>query len=129
MKKLFLTGFTSFLGSKFIKLYGKSFEIKGIARSYSPDPVDLTDFNALKRAYDSFQPDIIIHAAADVDRDYTTSDDILKTNPAITKKLIDLALPNNTPFVFTSSEAVYGGKEQKGEYVETDIYKARSPYG
>lgn len=129
MKKIFLTGFTSFLGSKFLELYGDSFEIKGVARSDPSNPVDLMDFNAVKRAYNSFQPDIIIHTAADLGRDQATSGEIVKTNPAITKNLIDLALPNNTPFIFTSSEAVYGGKEQTGEYVETDPYKPRSPYG
>lgn len=129
MKKIFLTGFTSFLGSKFVELYGESFEIKGIARTSTSDPVDLTDASAVKRAFNTFQPDIIIHTAADLGRDASTSGGIVKTNPEITKNLIDLALPNNTPLIFTSSEAVYGGKEQTGEYVETDSYKARSPYG
>ncbi len=129
MKKIFLTGSTSFLGSKFIELYGEHFNIFGISRSNRKHPVDLLDFVAVKKAYLDFQPDIIIHTAADLGRDQATSNTIVETNPAITKNLIELALLQNIPFVFTSTEAVYGGKEQTGEYSESDPYKPRSPYG
>lgn len=129
MKKIFLTGPTSFLGSKFIELYENYFDIKGIARTSPQNPVDLLDFEAVKRTYDSFQPDIIIHTAADLGRDQATSNTIVQSNPAITKNLIDLALIHNTPFIFTSTEAVYGGKEQTGDYEETDPFMPRSPYG
>lgn len=129
MKKIFLTGSTSFLGSKFIELYGDQFDIFGISRSDKKHPIDLLDFAAVKKAYNDFQPDVIIHAAADLGRDQTPSNTIVETNPSITKNLIDLALLQSTPFIFTSTEAIYGGKEQTGEYVETDSYKPRSPYG
>lgn len=129
MKKIFLTGSTSFFGSKFVEIYGHMYEILEIARSDPDNPLDLLDFAAVKKAYEDFKPDVIIHTAADLGRDHTTSRNIVETNPAITKNLVDLATTRNTPFIFTSTEAVYGGKEQTGEYVETDPYKPRSPYG
>jgi dTDP-4-dehydrorhamnose reductase len=129
MRRIFLTGSTSYLGTKFIELYGSRFEILGIARSDSKTPVDLLDFEAVKATYANFSPDIIIHVAADIGRDSTTSKDIIKTNLAATENLVDLALTDNVPFIFTSTEAVYGGKEEGGEYTETDPYKPRSPYG
>lgn len=46
----------------------------------------------------------------------------------MTKNLVELSKANNIPFIFTSTEAVYGGKEQGG-YSETDGYQPRSPYG
>lgn len=128
-QKIFLTGSTSFLGSKFIELYGDKFEIFGVARKDPNHPVDLLDFEAVKQAYLAFQPDIVIHVAADVGRDATTSGSITQTNPAITKNLVELAQENNTPFIFMSTEAVYGGKEQTGWYTESDPYQPRSPYG
>lgn len=129
MKKILLTGSTSYLGTKFIELFGDQFQILGIARSDKSNPVNLLNFKAVKDVYSRFRPDIIIHAAADVGRDSSTSENIVKTNPAATKNLVDLARADNTPFIFTSTEAVYGGKEQTGQYSETDPYKPRSPYG
>jgi dTDP-4-dehydrorhamnose reductase len=128
-QKVLLTGSTSFLGSKFVELYGDKFEIFGVARKDPNHPVDLLDFEAVRQTYLAFQPDIVIHVAADVGRDATTSGSITQTNPAITKNLVELAQENNAPFIFMSTEAVYGGKEQIGEYTETDSYQPRSPYG
>jgi dTDP-4-dehydrorhamnose reductase len=129
MKKILLTGSTSYLGTKFIELYGSHFDILGIARSDPSNPVDLLDFAAVKKIYLNFQPDIIIHTAADLGRDSTTAGEIIKTNPAATKNLVDLGLKNKIPFIFTSTEAVYGGKEQTGDYDENDPYQPRSAYG
>lgn len=129
MTKIFLTGSTSFLGTKFIELDGDTYEIFGVSRADKAHPVDLLDFEAVKRSYKDFQPDVIVHIAADVGRDSTTVDTITETNPAITKNLVELAKSTNTPFIFTSTEAVYGGKEDTGEYKEDDPFKPRSPYG
>lgn len=129
MKKILLTGSTSFLGSKFIELYNDRFDILGIARSDHLHPIDLLDFNAVKKVYEDFQPEVVIHCAADVGIDPSTSSTIVQTNSATTKNLVELATLQNTPFIFTSSESVYGGKEQTGEYSEDDPYKPRNPYG
>lgn len=129
MTKIFLTGPTSFLGTKFIELYGTKYEIFGISRADKDHPIDLLDFEAVKQAYTDFHPDIVVHIAADLGRDSTTASTITETNPAIVKNLVDLAKTTNTPFIFTSTEAVYGGKEQTGEYKEDDSFKPRSPYG
>jgi dTDP-4-dehydrorhamnose reductase len=129
MQKIFLTGSTSYLGSKFSKLYGAKFEICGIARSDQQHPIDLTDTTAVKDAFLAFKPDFIIHTAADLGRDTATADTILKVNPAITEHLVSLAKGLGIPIIFTSTEAVYGGKEETGGYVETDPYQPRSLYG
>ncbi len=46
--KIFLTGSTSYLGSKFIELYSLQFNILGVARTDTNNPVNLLDFQALK---------------------------------------------------------------------------------
>ncbi|HUD10472.1 MAG TPA: NAD(P)-dependent oxidoreductase [Candidatus Saccharimonadales bacterium] len=127
--KIFLTGSTGYVGTKFIELYGAQFDILGVSKTDKEHPVDLLKYETLKELFVSFKPDFILHLAADVGRDTTTSNEITITNPTITENLIKLALVNKTPFLFTSTEAVYGGKEKKGEYIETNKYKPRNPYG
>lgn len=127
--KIFLTGSTSYTGTKFLELYGSEFNILGVSRTDQEHPVGLLDSSALQKLFTDFQPDILIHLAADLGRDTTTSSKITETNPSIVSNLIDLAKVNTTPFIFTSTEAIYGGKENTGEYNETDEYKPRSPYG
>ena len=129
MRKVFLTGSTSYLGTKFIELYGNHYKILGVSRNDPNFPVDLNNKEALGAIYSDFKPDVVIHLAADLGRDATTSNKIIKTNPLIVQTLINLAKPANTPLIFTSTEAVYGGREQAGGYVETDNYRPRSPYG
>lgn len=129
MKRIFLTGSTSYLGTKFIDLYQTKFEIFGVAQHDDKHPLDLLNVEELTKLYNDFRPDIVIHLAADLGRDVTASDEITKTNPQILQNLITLALPNKTPLIFTSTEAVYGGKWDTGDYVETDAYEPRSPYG
>lgn len=125
MKRILLTGSTSFLGSKFIQLYENQFNILGIAKSDKNNPIDILDFDGLKKLYVRFNPDVIIHTAA-----VTLPDaDKLKTiNIKGTENVINIAKIYNTPLIFTSSESVYGGKEQTGNYVETDPYKPRNAY-
>ncbi len=105
MKKIFLTGSTSFLGSKFIELYKDTYDIFGVSAHDLLHPVDLLDFEAVKKAYTAFQPDIIIHTAADLGRDQTTSNTIVHTNPAITKNLIDVALESKAFQIYSARAA------------------------
>lgn len=126
MKKILLTGSTSFLGSKFIELYKDSYEILGISKNDPTNPIDLLDLKSLKSTVESFAPDVIIHTAAIVDQD---ADKVRIPNIQSTKNIVEVAKMNNTPIIFTSSESVYGGKENVGNYLETDLYKPRSVYG
>jgi dTDP-4-dehydrorhamnose reductase len=86
----------------------------------------MLDFVVLKKLYFDFQPDVVIHTAAVVDQD---ANKVKISNIQGTKNIIKIAKINNTPIIFSSSESVYGGKEQTGEYKETDPYKPRSAYG
>lgn len=127
MQRIFLTGATGYLGSKFVDLYDTQFDIFKVSRSGKP-AVDLTDPVTVERAYNEFKPDYIIHLGADLNRDYTNTDDVTKTDPAIIETLIRLAKQRTTPFIYTSTEAVYGGKPDGG-YTEADTRQPRSPYG
>lgn len=126
MKKIFLTGSTSFLGSKFIEMYSDKYEIFGTAKHDPNNPIDLLDFEKLKSAFMDFQPDFVIHTSAIVDQD---AEKVKVPNIKSTENIVNLAKVNQTPIIFPSSESVYGGKEFTGEYVESDPYRPRSVYG
>lgn len=125
MKRILLTGSTSFLGSKFIQLYESQFDILGIAKRDENNPMDILDFDGLKKLYAKFNPDIIIHTAAITDPD---ADQLETINIQGTQNIIDIAKIRSTPLIFISSESIYGRKEQTGNYLETDPYKPRSRY-
>ena len=123
MKKIFLTGSTSFLGSKFIEMYGDKYEIFGTAKHDPKNPIDLLDFEKLKNAFLDFKPDFVIHTSAIVDQD---AEKVKIPNIKSTENIVTLAKVNQTPIIFPSSESIYGGKETTGDYVENDKYK---PWG
>ncbi|KKR51388.1 MAG: hypothetical protein UT84_C0001G0073 [Candidatus Curtissbacteria bacterium GW2011_GWA1_40_16] len=123
--RIFLSGSTSFLGSKFLALYSDSFEIFAFSKNDPETQLDLLDFEKLKKEYLNYKPDVIIHLAADINYNSENSKNI---NIEMSKNIISVAQLTNTPIVFMSSESVYGGKENEGDYKEEDPYKARSPY-
>ncbi len=127
--RVFLTGSTSFLGTKFTDLYSGRFDILGVARSDHAHAIDLLDFDRVNEVYMDFRPDVILHAAADLGRDSTATAKIVETNPNITRNLLTLAKRNSAAVIFTSTESVYGGKEEIGGYIEGDEYEPRSAYG
>lgn len=124
--KVLLTGSTSFLGTKFIEMYEDKFEIFGISLSSKTNPVDIRDIEKLKEISIQLKPDVIVHLAAIVDND---ANKVREPNIQGTKNITEIAKFANTPIVYISSESVYGGKEETGNYKENDEYNPRSIYG
>ena len=127
MKKLLLTGASSFTGTKFIELYSNKYDISPISRNNPAAPIDLNDKGALEQLFESVKPDVVVHLAATIGRDSKNAD-VLTVDVATTKSLIDLAKEHEIPFVYTSSEIVYNGRKE-GMYEESDSYRPRSDYG
>lgn len=127
MKKILLTGASSFTGTKFLDLYGKKYDITVISRSNENNPVDLNDLDAITKLYSTVKPDVIVHLAATIGRDAGNAD-VLSVDVKTTKHLIDLAKSDGVAFVYTSSEIVYNGRPD-GMYEEDDAYNPRSDYG
>ncbi|MDR2189664.1 MAG: sugar nucleotide-binding protein [Candidatus Peribacteria bacterium] len=128
MKKIFLTGSTGYVGTKFIELYGHIYDILGVARSDITSSLDLSDLATVKTRVLDFSPDVIIHTAVALGRDSSVPDDIIEISTTITKNLVDIATTLHIPFIFTSTEAVYGRKND-GNYLETDTLLPRNIYG
>ncbi len=128
MMKILLTGSSGYLGSKFIELFGRDYEILGLSRASKDLVFDLLD---TKRVFDvsaNFNPDFIVHTAAMVGRD-KGHENIFDIHVQIMNTLIQCAKVSSSKFVLTSSESIYGGKELIGGYVESDAPKPRHEYG
>lgn len=127
MKRIILTGASSFTGTKFIELYGSKYEIISISRENKTNPIDLNDHEKLAELFDSAHPDVVVHLAATIGREEMKAD-VFSVDTATTKSLVDLAKIHHVPFVYNSSEIVYDGRPN-GMYEETDDYHQRSDYG
>lgn len=127
MKKVILTGASSFTGTKFIELYGSRYDIVSISRENRANPIDLNDSDKLASVFSAVHPDVVVHLAATIGREADRAD-VFSVDTSTTKSLIDLAKKYGTPFVYNSSEIVYEGRPD-GMYEEGDEYHQRSDYG
>jgi len=89
--------------------------------------LDLADFNAVRRAFQSDSPQLIIHCAAvsTLAGAQANPDLARRVNVDVTALLAGLAA--DIPFVFFSTDLVFNGR--KGNYVETDAVNPIHLYG
>jgi dTDP-glucose 4,6-dehydratase len=101
---------------------------------------DICDYVAMEEAFTSFQPDLIIHLAAEshVDRSITGSAEFIRTNIVGTHSLLEAARRYHASlegpardafrFVHVSTDEVYGSLGPTGLFTESTPYDPRSPY-
>lgn len=110
------------------------------ASNYRFAQIDICDRDALEHALVSFDPDQVIHLAAEshVDRSITGAAPFIETNIVGTFCLIDIArrhwekLPadrrDRFRFLHVSTDEVYGSLGEAGLFSETTAYDPSSPY-
>lgn len=108
--------------------------------TYAFTRADICDRAAMDAAFERFQPDGVIHLAAEshVDRSITGSDAFIQTNILGTYTLLETAraywsrLPAGRReafrFLHVSTDEVYGSLGDDGLFVETTPYDPSSPY-
>ncbi len=157
--KLFVTGGAGFIGSNFVirqvmelqnsVLTFDKLTYAGNLNSLSVlDGValheftkgDICDPEQVKQAIDKFQPDCIVHFAAEshVDRSIDGPMEFIQTNVVGTTVLLEAAngyyrqLPeskkNTFRFLHVSTDEVYGSLGDEGSFTETTPYDPSSPY-
>jgi dTDP-glucose 4,6-dehydratase len=101
---------------------------------------DICDVEAVHTALAEYQPDAIVHLAAEshVDRSIDRPAQFVATNVVGTQVLLDVALaywkelpaPRKATFRFihVSTDEVYGALGDTGAFIETTPYAPRSPY-
>ncbi len=149
--KLLVTGGAGFIGSAFVRLALQSPEdltlgnmdaltyagnLENLA-SVSADPrytffkADIADADAVEAVVASFQPEAIVHFAAEshVDRSIHSPEPVIRTNLNGTFTLLEAARRHKIPrFVHVSTDEVYGSIDEPHEADEHYPLRASSPY-
>lgn len=101
---------------------------------------DIIDADAMRALVDKYQPDYIMHLAAEshVDRSIDGPGEFIQTNIVGTYNLLQIALEyyqslegdkkENFKFHHISTDEVYGSLGETGLFTETTRYKPNSPY-
>ncbi len=107
---------------------------------YYFEKVDICDAPQIEGIFNHYQPDIVMHLAAEshVDRSIDGSADFMHTNIIGTHALLDMscsyfksldtALKKSFRFLHISTDEVYGALGEKGSFKETTPYDPHSPY-
>lgn len=158
-KKIIVTGGAGFIGSALVRLIIKQTEhevlnidkltyaghleslesIKDSGR-YRFEQVDICDAAEINRIFNEFQPDSIMHLAAEshVDRSIDGSAEFIRTNIIGTHTLLEEAKlywnglkeekKESFRFLHVSTDEVYGSLGDDGFFTEETPYDPRSPY-
>ncbi len=148
-RRVFLTGHTGFKGG-WLTLWLRSLgaEVCGYSLEPSTDPSlfeaakigqacasvigDIRDLPALERAFRDFQPDIVLHLAAQplVRRSYQDPLETWSTNIMGTAHVLDLVrrTPDVRAALIVTTDKCYENLEQLTPYRETDRLGGRDPY-
>lgn len=136
MKKLLITGASGFLGGHIFSQADKRFQCLGTINNFTgPGPfakwaaIDLTTFHHVFKLIAEFQPDIIIHAAANSNLDDCehNPENAQAVNVLATAHLVSAARQVNARFIYVSTDMVFDGSGSL--YDETDATNPLSIYG
>ncbi len=158
MRKVLVTGGAGFIGSAVCRhLVGAGADVLNLdaltyagnlaslstidnAPNYRFAKVDICDRRAVSEAFESFEPDHVIHLAAEshVDRSITGSDAFIQTNIVGTFTMLEAARAHwlklspekrdGFRFLHVSTDEVYGSLGESGFFEETTPYDPSSPY-
>lgn len=133
MKKILITGATSFLGSHLLKkLQGLKIDV--LATSNHSDvtrkiiKMDLTNSIEVKNTIDTFKPYVVVHIGAlvDLSRDFIVSKNCIDINTIGTMNLLESVKSYKPLFIYISSEEVYG--DTPIPFNEDQLTSPPSPY-
>ena len=154
-KKLLITGGAGFIGSAVIRhiinntdhsvisidklTYAGNLEsLKSIENDsrYEFEQVDICNSKEIKRVFNEYSPDIVMHLAAEshVDNSIKSPLGFAQTNVMGTLNLLEAALKQwkdnltNKCFYHISTDEVFGSLGKEGAFTEETPYDPRSPY-
>lgn len=122
---LLATGINGLVGSKFAQLYQDKYQIKSLDIRDQTDPVDITDYQAVVKAFQQSEANTVIHLAAftDVTKAWDQRQDrsgpAYQVNVAGTKNIIQACQQTDVHLIHISTAYVFDGKKD-GLYSEQD---------
>ena len=156
---ILVTGGAGFIGSNFIRHVFEKTDFKGrivnydkltyagnlanltdienkfSGRSYFFEHGDIKDFENVKKVFEKYNINVVVHFAAEshVDRSIFGPKDFIETNINGTFSMLETATQawsnrKNVRFHHISTDEVYGSLGNKGFFYETTSYDPRSPY-
>ena len=156
--KLLITGGAGFIGSNLVRLMlnsghdvlnldkltyaGNLNSLRDVAdcNRYRFARIDITDSEVLRATVNSYQPDAVMHLAAEshVDRSIDGPREFIETNVVGTLNLLQASLEHwrslaaeaasKFRFLHVSTDEVYGSLGADGAFTETTRYDPHSPY-
>jgi dTDP-glucose 4,6-dehydratase len=154
--KILVTGGCGFIGANFLNLFVRRFEehsflnvdkltyaanplsLEAIAArpNYAFERVDVAEPDQVEATLDRFDPDLIVHFAAEshVDRSIHGPREFMRTNIAGTFNLLEAcrarwaSRATGRLFHHVSTDEVYGSLGDTGRFTETTRYDPSSPY-
>jgi len=136
--RVLITGASGQLGAYLLRALGADDDAKVVAWSgtraverfgVACTPIDLTDRDAVARAFEAAAPDVVIHAAAMAKptQVYREPDRARAINVVATQQLVELAADRHARLIFTSTDMVFDG--EAGRYTERDEARPANHYG
>lgn len=135
MKKLLITGISGFLGWHIAEHIQSDFELLGIYHKTKPyfkninlNQLDLTDHQSVTVFLNQNKPDAILHLAANSNPNDCEQNPFSQIiNVEVTEHLAKYSATQNIPFLFTSTDLVFDGKN--APYSTTDFPNPIMIYG
>jgi len=159
LHNIMVTGGAGFIGSNFIRYLLKKTDFKGAIinvdkltyagnlenlididqefgkKRYFFERVDICDYDTLRKGFQKYKTDTIVHFAAEshVDRSIFGPRDFIETNIIGTFNLLEIAREgwqgrDDVLFHHISTDEVYGSLGKEGYFFETTPYNPNSPY-
>ncbi len=135
-KRLLLTGASGLLGSNLAFCFKDSFDILGLyysrniqLKAIASAKVDLRSLDLIDEVINTFDPQIVIHCAAQANVDSCECDpkQALEANVISTANLVKSLVSSCAKLIHISTDLVYDGT--KGFYAETDPLNPVNEYG
>ena len=131
-----ITGASGFLGANAVRVLSPSHDVVGLVRDVNTAPwcdqkvtADLLAVDALERAVQEVEPDVVLHCAALADHRLCETDEDLamRVNAQASGVLAEAAQSSGAAFVYVSTDAVFSG--DRGWYSEDEPVSPNSAYG
>jgi perosamine synthetase len=135
-EKMLITGVSGLLGNNLAYYFRKKYNILGLFLSHpvtiediQTQKADILSEGPLKKMFQDFSPDIVVHCASLTNIDYCERNKEFadRVNVFGTKVVVDSIKDSNTKFVYISSDSVYDGC--KGNFSEIDSVNPQNYYG